>query len=191
MLTDNQQIFLNQYIRSNGDFYGVADKMGLEVEHVISWQSNPDFEIAYREAKANVIAHLRNENYLLGLRKVNDALQNGVHQHTVTTKHKYIDVDAGGDEATEYEVTRVTKNLGVPGWAIKEALQESSLIKAINTLASEGVLAPPIAKKILQAANRISEDIRGAFEVSRDDDYISEKKAINLIRAAVLGEVEV
>lgn len=188
MLTDTQQLFLNQYIRTNGDFYGVADRMGLETEHVISWQSNPEFEQAYRTAKTCVIAHLKNENYLCALRKVNDALINGVQQTTVQTKHKYSEQT---DEPTEYEVTRSTKNLGVPGWAIKEALQEHSIIKAVTTLASEGVLPAPIAKRILQTANRISEEVRASFDAGADNDHVSEKQAINLIRAAVLGEVEV
>jgi hypothetical protein len=71
------------------------------------------------------------------------------------------------------------------------ALQESSIVKAVNTLSAEGVIPASIARKILQSANKISEEIVASFDVSTDSEFINDKKAINLIRAAVLGEVDV
>jgi len=186
MLTEEQQRFLLRYINNKGDFYKTVDSMGLDLAHVVNWQQvNAEFEAAFRSTKKDVIDHLKQENYMCALLKVNNALINGISQHTVQQKHKI-----GGDGESEFEVTRTTKELGVPSWAIREALQENSIVKAVQVLANEGVLPAPIARRILQSANKISHEVMQSFDISPDSDFINDKKAIALIKAAVLGANE-
>jgi DNA-binding transcriptional ArsR family regulator len=186
-LTTEQQRFINRYINSKGNFYQTIDSLGLELAHVLSWQeTNLYFSKAYSEAKQQILCFLREENYITAVRELNEVLKNGVSVHSVTQKHKSSEKD--GDS---FEVTKSTKNLGVPMSAISEALKESSIVKAVNTLANEGVIPTTIAKRILQAASKISVDITTAFDVEKETEYVDESKAIALIKAAVLGEVDV
>lgn len=187
-LTPEQQRFLSRYINNKGDFYKTVESMGLDAAHIISWQNAyKDFDKEFRETKRIVLQHLKDENYMLSLLRINEALQNGVTQHTVTQKHRIVD-DEGN---SEFETIRTTKHAGVPAWAIQESLKESSIVKAVNTLASEGVIPSAIARKILQSANKITNEIVESFDISPDAEFINDKKAIALIRAAVLGEVDI
>jgi hypothetical protein len=114
-----------------------------------------------------------------------------VQQHTVVQKHRIGSTDEDGNQSSEFEVTRTTKQMGVPSWAVSEALKESSLINAVHTLASEGVIPASVAKKILSETNKIVAAVKESFDISPDADFINDKKAIALIKAAVLGEVEI
>lgn len=191
-LTEEQQRFLIRYTNNKGDFYKTIESLGLDLAHITSWQQvSKDFSEAFRNTKRIVLEHLKEENYMSAMLRVNEALHNGITQHSVQQKHKIIGADEDGNEISEFEVIRTTKHLGVPSWAVQHALAESSIVKAVHTLASEGVIPSAIARKILNAANRITKDMADAFEVSPDADYINDKKAISLIKAAVLGEVEV
>jgi hypothetical protein len=183
-LTPEQQRFLSRYINNKGDFYKTIESMGLDASHIISWQQTyKEFESQFRETKRIVLQHLKDENYMMSLLRINEALQNGITQHTITQKHRIID-----DGNSEFETTRTTKHLGVPAWAIQESLKESSIVKAVNTLASEGVIPSAIARKILNSANKISNEIIESFDISPDAEFINDKKAIALIKAAILGE---
>jgi hypothetical protein len=185
-LTEDQQRFLSRYINSKGNFYQSIETLGLELAHILMWQEmNDDFAKSYANAKRQVLIFLKEENHLNAVRELNDVLRNGVTIHSVTQKHKSSEKD--GDS---FEVTKSTKRMGVPMSAITEALKESSIIKAVQTLSNEGVIPTTIAKKILNAANRISNDIVGAFDIDENDNYVDDSKAIALIKAAVLGEVD-
>lgn len=188
-LSEEQQKFLGRYVNNKGDFYKTVDSLGLDLSHITSWQlANADFANAYKHAKQTVIEHLKQENYMVSLLRVNDALINGVQQHIITQKHRIGGVGETGEQLSEFEVTRTTKNLGVPGWAINQALAESSIVKAVHTLASEGVIPTAVARRILQSANRITTDIKASFDVAApDSEFINEQKAIALIKMAVLG----
>lgn len=192
MLTEEQQRFLLRYVNNKGDFYKTVDSLGLDLSHITSWQqTSKNFEESFRRAKQSIIDHLKQENYITGLLRVNDALINGVTQSTVLQKHRVGATDEDGNQSSEFEVTRSTKNLGVPGWAVTEALKESSIEKAVHTLAAEGVLPTSVARRILQAANRITADVKESFDVSKEDEYINDSKVIALIKAAVLGGVDI
>lgn len=185
MLTEEQRRFLARYINSRGDFYGSVNSLGLDIAHIISWQeSNPEFDREYRATRIKIIDFIKQENHILAIQKVNSALKEGVTVNTISQKHKIT------ENGSEFETTRTTKNLGVPGWAIVEALKESSLTKAINTLANEGVLPSPIARRLLQNVSTIQTSVRESFDV-KDTDYVNEEKAINLIKAAVFGDVDI
>jgi hypothetical protein len=192
MLTEEQQRFLLRYINNKGDFYKTVDSLGLDLSHITSWQqSNIEFEQSFRRAKQAIIDHLKQENYITALLRVNDALMNGVTQTSVVQKHRVGATDEDGNQSSEFEVIRTTKNLGIPGWCVTEALKESSIEKAVHVLASEGVLPTSVARKILQSANRITADVKDAFDISKDNEYVNDAKVISLIRAAVLGGVEI
>lgn len=183
-LTPEQQRFLSRYINNNGDFYKTVDSMGLDPAHIVSWQQvYKDFDEEFRKTKRIVLQHLKDENYMIAMLRINEILRDGVTQHSVTQKHRVI--NENGD--SEFETIRTTKHLGVPIAAIKMALQESSIVKAVDTLSAEGVIPSAIARKILQAANKISNEIIESFEVSSDAEYINDKKAIALIKQAMLG----
>lgn len=186
-LTNEQQRFLSRYVNNKGDFYKTVESMGLDAAHIISWQQNyKEFDNTFRETKRIVLQHLKDENYMMAILKINDALINGVTHHTVTQKHRVVD-DKGN---SEFEVTRTSKQVGVPSWAVQEALKESSIVKAVNTLSAEGVIPASIARRILQSANKISEEIVASFDVSPDSEFISDKKAVALIKQAILGASE-
>lgn len=197
MLSEEQQRFLIRYINNKGDFYGTVESMGLDIAHITNWrQVSKQFDREYTEAKRSVIEFIKDENYITALRKLNDVLLNGVTQSQVVQKHIIADDDNREDgegvaKKSAFEVTRTSKHLGVPGYAIKMALEESSILKAVQTLVNEGVIPAEIARNITGAANRISDEISKSFGVSKDSDYANDKKAIALIRAAVLGEVDV
>lgn len=184
MLTEEQQRFLLRYTNNKGDFYKTVESMGLDIAHIMNWQQvSPEFDKTFRYTKQAVIQHLKEENYVTALLKVNDALVNGVKQFHVAQKHRVI----GAAGESEYEVTRTTKDMGVPSWAITAALQEQSIVKAVNTLANEGVLPSPVARRILQAANQISRQIVESFDIDAGSEFINDKKALALIKEAVLG----
>jgi hypothetical protein len=190
-LTEEQQRFLLRYTNNKGDFYKTIETMGLELSHVTSWQSSDHaFASEYKKTKQIIIQHLKEENYMLAVLKINDALINGVSQDTVENTHRIGGTDNDGNDVTVFQVKRTTKNLGVPSWAIRESLQESSIVKAVNTLAAEGVIPTTIARKILSSANKISNEIIESFDISSESEYVNDKKVISLIQAAVLGLVD-
>jgi hypothetical protein len=183
-MTNEQQRFLSRYINNKGDFYKTVESMGLDAAHILSWQQNyKEFDKTFRETKRIVLQHLKDENYMMAALRINDILVNGLTHHTVTQKHRVID-DEGN---SEFEVTRTSKQLGVPSEYIKMALQESSIVKAVNTLSAEGVIPASIARKILQSAEKISKEIIDSFDIDSNSEYLSDKKAIALIKAAVLS----
>lgn len=188
MLTIEQQRFIHRYVENKGDFYKTVETMGVELNHIMSWQQTSDeFNREYRQAKQFIIDTLKQENYMTALLRVNQALNNGVNEFTVTNKHRIVGVNDAGEQLSEYEVVKTNKHVGVPSWAINAALKESSIVKAVNTLASEGVLPSNVARKILNAANKIGEEIKNSFDISPDSEYINDKKAISLIKQAILG----
>ena len=190
-LTEEQQRFLLRYTNNKGDFYKTIESLGLDLAHITSWQQvSKDFAEAFRNTKRIVLEHLKEENYMSAMLRVNEALHNGITQHSVQQKHRIIGADEDGNEISEFEVIRTTKHLGVPSWSIQYALQETSIVKAVNLLAAEGILPSHIAKKILQSANKISKEIVESFEIPENAEYTNDKKVIALIKAAVLGEVE-
>lgn len=192
MLTEEQQRFLIRYVDNKGDFYKTVDSLGLDLSHIVSWQQvSQEFNTAFASQKQYVIQHLKDESYITALLRVNEALKDGVKQHTIVQKHRIGGVDKEGNQLSDFEVVRSTKNLGVPSWAITEALKESSIVRAVHTLASEGVIPASIAKRILQSANRISEEVKASFDIADKNEFVNDTKAINLIRAAVLGEVSI
>lgn len=187
-LTEEQQRFLHRYINNKGDFYKTVESMGLDIAHITSWQNtNTDFALNFKAAKSTVIDFLKHENYMYALIKVNDALMHGVTQTTETKKHK---IGGEGGNEGEYEITHQTKNLGVPAWAIKEALQETSVVKAIQTLAAEGVLPTEVARKIISYSDNFIDKVRNSFEIASEDENFNEAKAVALIKKAVLGVMD-
>lgn len=188
-LTTEQQRFILRYINNRGDFYKTVASLGLELSHIVSWQhQNFKFDKTFKEAKQSVIESLKQENHMIALLKVNDALINGITHQSIQQKHLI-----GGEDKSEsvYEVIRITKNMGVPAWAVKQALSEYGIVRAVDLLAAEGILPNDVARKISQAANRITSEIKNSFESTPDSDFINDSKVIELIKAAVLGNVEI
>lgn len=182
MLSDEQIKFLNNYCSSRGDYYGTLELMGLSVYHFISWSENPIFKETYNKVKRQVIEALKDENYQLGLLKLNHILLNGIEQRTVQQKH----IVRGN--VSSFVTTRTTKNLGIPGWAILAAIERTKIEQAIDTLADEGVLPREIAIRVIDKVSKISDDIRESLS-SDSDISINESRAIALIKQAVLGAV--
>lgn len=181
MLNETQQRFLERYMQSRGDQYTALDDLGLSLNHLLMWRENPEFEIAYRRVTSNIITHLRQESFLLATKKINEAVRNGIVQETITHQH---DIDSDGRGT--YSLKKQFKNLGVPPAYLKLAMAENAITKAIQTLANEGVIPSSIAKKILQRAELISNEMAESFEAQEDNSAISEQKIIAYIKQAVL-----
>lgn len=184
-LSSEQKRFIERYANSKGDFYGVINSLGLSPYHVLSWQSNPEFDEEYRKVKNLVILQLKQENYVLGLSRLNQILTHGLITSSHTLKKKSC------PDGDIYEDSITTKNNGVPIAAINKALEDSSIIKALTTFANEGLIPVSVAKNILEASNRMSSDVIAAFGIDENQsEFVNDKKALALIKAAVLGEID-
>lgn len=186
-MNDEQRNFIVRYMNNRGDFYKTIDDMGLEFQHIQAWRENKEFDDAYRKAKRDVIRSIKEDNQIIALRELNHVLLNGVVQTSIKKTH----VVTEDGLITGYQITSTTKKLGVPIAAIKQALEETSIINAVNCLASEGVLPNIVAKRILNSASTIQQNIIDAFDMNaKDNDRISENQAINLIKKALLASKE-
>jgi hypothetical protein len=184
MLNEYQQRFLERYLNSRGNIYGTLDDLGLDLSHLISWRDNPEFELNYRDYTNKLISHLKQESYILATKKVNEVVKNGLKVETLSQEHKI------APQGNEYRVKRTSKDIGVPVAYLKLALSETAISKAITTLANEGVIPLAIAKKIMQKAEAISQELADCFEVKEDENVVSEQKIIAFIKQAVLQGIE-
>lgn len=185
-LSEEQKRFLERLKRNKLDIDSTLQSMGLDTVHLMAWQENKEFDLEYRSVVRAIIQYLNQENYINGIRKLNDALINGTREYTskeitlYDTENNYV--------GTKRENSQ--KYIKTPAWAIKEAMKESSLETAINQLANEGVLPSTVARKILVEADKITKALQDSFEISSDADMLTEKKAIALIKQAVLNAHE-
>lgn len=184
-LTNEQQRFLEKFVNNRGHFYLTLNEMGLELNHVLSWRSQPYFDEVYRITSRKIIEHLKQENYLSSIVEINRILLKGVVEETITNSHT---IDSNGE--SKFNTKRVIKKLGIPIEVLKLAMGETSLIKAIQQLLNEGVLPESVARKLLSTADKISTEMIECFGDNKDETAIDEKQAINLIKASVLGVLD-
>lgn len=180
-LTTEQERFLIKYVNAKGNVYQALEEMGLEINHLMMWKENQEFEFRYKETVQKVLTFLNQQNYMIGVRKLNEALTYGLKQDTITHSHKILDTGE-----TQYEVKKTTKNLGVTPEILKLALQESTIVKAINTLVNNGVIPNSIARKILLKSEELATEMQKAFTIN-DEETINESRALSIIKTAILG----
>lgn len=186
-LNDTQNLFIQKFICSRGDIYKTLESLGLDLVHLLAWRENVEFEELYRDVTNKIILHLRQESFLISVQKINDVVKNGVKEETFTQEHG---VDFAGNNY--FKAKKTVKNIGVPANYLKLALSESSITKAIQVLANEGVLPMSLAKEIMQKADNISSDIAKSFDRENDNgaNLISEQKIISYIKQAVLKQTD-
>jgi hypothetical protein len=205
MLTDQQKIFLERYQNEKGDVHKVLNSMDLEIHHLISWRSLKNFEIEYKDTQRKVVSFLNSENYVMGLRRLNEVLETGVSDEVVTTKQRVIqkpllkrdDEDSSGqsddnDEIVvfnEYEVTRKVIKKGIPPQMITLAVQQNTVVQALNVLTTQGIIPEDIARKLLAKSEEIAKDMQAAFAVEKETEQMTQAKAIELMKQAVLRGV--
>jgi hypothetical protein len=202
MLSNDQLIFIERYQNEKGDAHKVLDSMGLETCHLISWRSNNDFEKLYKETQRKIINFLNSENYITGLRRLNQILDSGVSDEVVTTKQRVVQNpnfkgladDITGDipsvlVTNEYEVTRKVVKKGIPPQMISLAIQQNTIVQALNVLTNQGILPESIARKILAKSEEISKEMQAAFSTEKDTEQMTQAKAIELMKMAVLKGV--
>lgn len=186
-LSEEQKRFLERLKRNKLDIDTTLQGMGLDTVHLMAWQENPQFDLEYRSVVRAIIQYLNQENYINAIRKLNDALVNGTREYNSKEIALY-------DSENNYIGTKrenTQKYIKTPAWAIKEALKESNLEKAINQLANEGILPSAIARRIIAESDKITKALQDSFEITSDSEMITEQKAIGLIRAAVMGDVSI
>lgn len=184
-LSNQQQIFLNQLKRNKGDTYKTIADVGLEADHFYSWKEDLSFALAYKKTVQNIITVLNQENYVGALRKINEAVQNGVRQDMVTHSHK---VMSNGESF--FEVKTTSKYLGVPAEILKLCLQQNSISQAITLLCNEGVIPAALAEKINLKAEEITEEMAKVFDGESNVESLNESRLVGIIQGAVLGGSE-
>ncbi len=185
MLNDTQERFITRYVNNNGDAYKALDSLGLEMNHLHVWRRDLQFDRAYRKTQQQVIRQINQDNYMIGLRKLNHILTNGVFQVTTTYKK-----EEGGEHGDKMTTTRVEKQLGVPMEALRLALQNGSIIQAINTLQNQGMLPDEMANQIMVTADQIVGDLQKALDKAEEDELkMDEDRVVGMFKTAVLGAI--
>ncbi len=161
--------------------------MGLEYAHFVSWRADPDFDSAYRHCSRNVVLILREENFNLSLRRVNDLLLHG-NTHLTTSVTDLEREDNESNTFKQRQEKQTIKHMPVPVSILKLGLNEGSILKAINQLLAERVIPPEVAKKLINAADRITSEMIQAFREDGETNELNDKKVIALIKSAVLGD---
>lgn len=198
MLNKEQEIFLQRYINRKGDVYGVLDSMGLESHHLMMWREIKEFELRYKDTQRKLIQFLNSENYITGLRRLNEILDSGVSDEIITRKERVLrnpkfDPEKNPHEPPviqEYEVSQKIVKKGIPPQMIQLALQQNTIIQAINVLTNQGIIPENIARKILSKSEDISKEMQSAFDVdSSKEEIMTQSKAVNLMKQAILKGV--
>lgn len=184
MLTETQNRFLVRYANFKGDAYKALDSLGLEVNHLMNWRMNKNFDLEYRKKSQEVLSFLNQENYMNGVRQLNTILINGIVQESISYKKE---IDAEGNE--KYITTKTEKRLGVPLEAIKLAISHDDIIRAVNTLQNQGILPNEISNNILIHSEEIAAKMRSSFDTENDGDKLDDERVVNLLKSAVLGVV--
>lgn len=184
MLTETQQRFLVRYQDSKGDVYGSLKSLGLELNHLMSWRTDKEFEKNYKDVQKSIILFLNTENYVQGLRELNTQLLGGQKQETVTHCHKI------GSDGSHFEVKRTVKELKVSADLIRLAISQNTIVQAINTLVTQGIIPDSIARKILNKSDEIAKEMEEAFNNDSGGEQMNQQKAIKLIKQAFLKGTE-
>lgn len=183
-LTNAQQNFLSVFSRT-GDVDKALDKIGVEMQHLLTWcQQHKEFDLEYRRIKKFFVTHVKEKCYLMAIQQIHDMLVEG---HT-TEKHIVQKSTMNGDgDLTGFETTMKTVEKPIPMAVYQYVLQESSLLRAIQQLANEGLLSSDQYKKLINIADDITERSQTIFSNETGGDQMSEAKAIALIKTAIVG----
>jgi hypothetical protein len=184
-ITEEQERFLIRYVNSQGKFYDTLESLGLELIHFLAWREDDDFDYAYRNASRQIAQFIKEQNKMIALQEINKALVDGITHESVTNIH-IIEPDGN----TQFQAKKQVVKRGIPAWAIKAAIREDNIVQAIATLVNEGVLPTPMARKLLAISERLTSDFQAVFDIQDTKESISDRKAIALIKAAILGAKE-
>ncbi len=182
-LTPLQQDFLVRYALEQGLVTKALDALHISDSTFSQWREDREFNAAYRDTYHQVVTRLDGDNHLLALQHLQHTLTNGVVeevldvQKTTTTTGKHT-----------IKVKKRVKRTNPSPALIHCAMRDLVLIKAINVLLHERVIPPEIAKKLINAADRISTDMVQAFQEDPEISQMNDKKVIALIKSAVLGD---
>jgi hypothetical protein len=128
-----------------------------------------------------------------------------VSEEVVTTKQRVIqkpllkrdndDSSNQSDDNTEiavfneYETTRKVIKKGIPPQMIAIAIQQNTIVQALNVLTNQGILPEAIARKIMAKSEEISKEMQAAFSTDENTEQMTQAKAIELMKIAVLKGV--
>jgi hypothetical protein len=180
-LTIEQRIFLERYLATRGDINRIMEDMRLTINDLMHWRKQESFEKEFTQTKQNLMSFLNSENKITALRNLNEGLRNGMRQDSVQHTHK---VEKG---ISSFDIKRTTKKVNISPELIRLALSQSSIMQAINTLTTEGILPEGIARKILSKSEEIAGEMQKAFAHDSTADVMPQDLAVSLIKAAVLG----
>ena len=184
-LSETQENFLSNYYNSLGNLQESLDNLGLEYLHFRSWLKDINFKAKFSEMQLDVNEFLTIENRAIANRRMNTILKEGIIE---TEEISCVEVDSN-DEIVRALTTRKVKRKE-PLEVMKTIFSEKSTEYAINLLAERGVLAKPIARKLLSTANEYQQKLQDSFEIDNQDDMINDTKTIALIKQAVIGTGE-
>lgn len=196
-MIEQQLVFLERYLNEKGDVDKVLKSMSLEMNHFLSWRKDREFDSKYKDTQRVLISHLNCENYIMGLRRLNEILNKGYQEEVVSVKQRVIQKPILADDdddnivsIVEYEVDRKSIKKPIPPQMISLALQQNSLIQAINTLSTQGILPDKVARQLMAKSEEIANQMQSVFEAKDDNQKMSENKAIELIKKAILKGVD-
>lgn len=183
-LTQTQHAFLSKYTRIK-DVDQVLNELELTFLHIAKWCQEPEFDLEYRRIKRFILQAQKEEAALLASEYVLNVLRDGCikeRTHSVKTIK-----NADGDIvsiASEMKVTE--KSIPVP--MLLQCLQTSGVVKAVEELSTQGVLSSEQYKALLAISEKMTLEMEKVLSgTDTDKSEISEAKAIQLIKQAVLG----
>lgn len=182
-ITKTQENFLSYYTQT-GNLETTLARVGIEMNHLLSWcQESPNFDIEYRKAKRFYISHMRENAYMMSLKTIHDALVDGcIKEHTIENITK---CDAEGNQYFETKMKTVSRP--VPFNYLQLMLQENSMMAAVQSMFNEGLLSSTQYKQLISLSDDISSRGQAIMLGDNPTDTLTEKKAISLIKAAMLG----
>lgn len=186
-LTQTQTAFINQYLKVR-DIDAVLSNLNLTFHHVVKWCDNPYFDMEYRSAKQFILRSRKEESALMATEYIHKILSDGCVRERVFSTKTMCNSD-GEIVAIQTEQKTVERPIPVP--ILLQALGNSSTLKAIEQLANEGLLGNSQYKQLISLSEKISDEANKIMtHENEQNEEISEKRAIALIKQAVLGVLE-
>lgn len=182
-LSETQSNFLSRYYSNLGSIKDALDDLGLDYIHFRTWLNDKYFKAKYEEMKIEVGIFLRDDNQNVAKRELNYILHNGIQEIEVI---EYEEIDREGEIIRTSKATKTKRKVSLE--AIKQQLGEKTTEHCIKVLAERGILDKTIARRLLSTANEYQLKLQSSFGNEQKTDQLDEKRAILLVKQAVLGE---
>lgn len=193
----NEQELQEKFLIKLAETADIAESLAhcnLQNIHLMSWcAKQPKFDLAYRSLKHQLCSHLASESYLAAKKAILTELTDASSRKEITISQEFeYTVNEAGDEICVGKKTKTqTKDRAIAAWAIKEALDVTTFVKAVEKMVAEGTLSNDQHKQLMTTADRAVDEFQTIIGNLVDNkESLTETKTIALINQAIMGAIQ-